>query len=203
MPEPDLPPARPPASSRRPVIGLSIAGGAVVVGLGLVALASQFGTTADPAAADTPTSRSTLPRMALADGTPVIGVVIDGRHRAYPLVEFMRPQDHVRNDLMGDVPVTVAFCDLSNCVRAYTDTRRGERLTFRVGGANPNRARSMLLVVGEKSYDMESGVGLEGEQIPYTSVPAVRTTWGEWKREHPDTDAVVGGTAERPPAGGW
>jgi hypothetical protein len=31
-----------------------------------------------------------------------------------------------------------------------------------------------------------------GEPFPYPTHPLVRRTWGEWRREHPDTDLYLG-----------
>jgi hypothetical protein len=139
----------------------------------------------------------------LADDTPVIGVSMNGRHRAYALSDLWRPADHVLNDMWDDVPVTVTFCNLGNCVRSYTGNLRNETLRIQNGGANPLRPRTMLLKVGNTSYEQETGVPVSTPNsppsdgtptpFPFETTPSERTTWGEWKAKHPDTEARVAG----------
>src|SRR5688572_9755512 len=57
----------------------------------------------------------------LPDDAPVIGVSAGGRHRAYAISAFLAIDRHVANDMLNGVPVTVAYCDLTDCVRVYTD----------------------------------------------------------------------------------
>jgi hypothetical protein len=62
----------------------------------------------------------------LADEAEVIGVLIEGRPRAYevqafsalPFGDYSR---HVVNDVLAGVPITVSYCDRLNCTRVYTE----------------------------------------------------------------------------------
>jgi hypothetical protein len=131
------------------------------------------------------------------DSTPVIGVSADGRHRAYVLTAFMRPDSHVYNDLLGDVPVTVTFCDLDNRVQVFTAPSRGRPLDVTVGGSDSCRPRKMLLGVksARTRYWQDTGLPLDDDAaspFPYARTESVRTTWGEWRQAHPDTDVYVG-----------
>src|SRR5262249_40673622 len=53
----------------------------------------------------------------LNDNEEVIGVDVRGKARAYRLSALLDRQHHVVNDLIDGVPVTVTYCDLSNCLR--------------------------------------------------------------------------------------
>lgn len=60
-------------------------------------------------------------RVRLASDAEVLGVSLNGKHRAYWL-EAMggKPTVHVVNDLLGNRPVSLAYCDRTGCVSAFT-----------------------------------------------------------------------------------
>jgi hypothetical protein len=135
-------------------------------------------------------------RVPYRDDTQVIGVTLGDRHRAYLLADLWRPDRHVQNDLFDDIPVSVTFCDLDNCVKAFTDDTRGRPLDLRNGGPHPKKSRKMILGVGGRTFEQDTGRPLDGDTdrpFPYAAVPAVRTTWGEWRTAHPDTDLRANG----------
>ena len=72
------------------------------------------------------------------DDTLVIGIESGGRSRAYMLSAFTRPDEHVCNDLIDGVPVTVTYCDLDDCVRLFTAPGRREAPRHRGGGPRPS-----------------------------------------------------------------
>ena len=63
---------------------------------------------------DRPADQAGLPEDAA-----VIGVVVDGKARAYALRSLRHLQQHVVNDLVGGVPITVAHCDVTGCTHVY------------------------------------------------------------------------------------
>src|SRR5947208_2927435 len=102
----------------------------------------------------TPEQPSRTPEQVLAalssgprDSTLVIGVSAGGRHRAYVLQAFLLNEARIANDLLGEVPVTVTYCDLSDCVRVFTGPGKG-RLRVALGGWDRRRPKSMLLRIG-------------------------------------------------------
>ena len=129
----------------------------------------------------------------LRDDEEVIGFVVGGRARAYRLDALRDRSSHIVNDLVGDLPVTVAYCDLSDCVRAYT-ARDGGPLDVSVGGLYGGR--DMVLDVGGRLYFQESGAalspGVGPSAIPLERLSPTRATWAEWKRLHPETDVYEG-----------
>jgi hypothetical protein len=138
----------------------------------------------------------------LPDDAPVIGVAAAGRHRAYALTAFAGFDLHVRNDVLNGLPVTVAYCPRTGCARAYTGPAGGSALAIATGGwvGEPGEGPDgvMLLRVGTDHYYHDSGAPLDGwGDFPYPETDFERTTWGLWRRAHPDTDVVVGPPATR------
>ena len=123
----------------------------------------------------------------------MIGIVVDGQARAYRVRAFDDPSRHIINDLIGDRPVTVAYCNLSDCARAYAGPRGGRPLDVSQAGT---QGGEMILKVGETYYWHRTAEPLEeasgGPPFPFPPHPLVRRKWGEWRREHPDTDLYLG-----------
>jgi hypothetical protein len=127
----------------------------------------------------------------LAEDAEVIGVSVNGQHRAYPLGALAKgPASHIVNDLLGGRPLSVAYCDVHDCVQVVTG--EGSRpLELWAGGLD---ARSMLLAVGKHRYREDTLEPLEAgaPAFPYRKQGWERTTWGAWKRAHPDTHLFLG-----------
>jgi hypothetical protein len=124
----------------------------------------------------------------------VIGIEVDGHPRAYRLSAFRDRSEHVVNDLIAGVPVTVSYCDLSDCVRTYTD--RGKSAPLEVAIAGLFEGREMVLEVGGRLFFQKSGQPLKpGEgpsSLPLEPLSPTRTTWEQWRRDHPSTGVYRG-----------
>ena len=48
--------------------------------------------------------------------------------------------------------------------------------------------RTIHTYLSNESMESETGGGV----VPYPSLNAIRTTWAEWSRLHPDTDVYEG-----------
>jgi hypothetical protein len=124
----------------------------------------------------------------LKDDEPIIGVLVDGKARAYQVASLVGPRNHVVNDVLAARPVTVTYCDRLNCARVFSDDRAGP-LDVGVGGYD----RGLLLLINGRRYRQNSGEAIESsDRFPYHPLAFVRTTWKAWRVAHPDTD-VVGG----------
>ena len=123
----------------------------------------------------------------------VIGVVSGGKARAYRLSSFESKSGHLVNDMIGGVPVTVAYCDKTRCVRVYTDPGASSPLDVQVSGVLNDE---MVLNLDGNRYFQKSGQSLtpgEGPSvIPYEMLTPTLTTWKEWVKHHPGTDVSMG-----------
>jgi hypothetical protein len=129
---------------------------------------------------------------ALPDDAPVVGVMVQGRPRAYLLEAMSKRSNHVLDDVLGETPVTVTYCDQADCVRVFTANTPGVPLPIDLGGWDGD---AMLLRVDGVFYRQDTGKSkLDGDRgnFPYAPLPFERTTWGAWKAAHPDTDVFTG-----------
>jgi hypothetical protein len=134
---------------------------------------------------------------AVPDDAAVVGVEVAGKYRAYLLEGMAKPEFHIVNDLLGEVPVSIAYCDLNDCVTAYTDTHGPLEL-----GLVGLQGRHMVLKVGKEVYFQQGWQPSDKHSppvfVPYAKYPFERTTWKEWREAHPATDIYLG--SWRPPA---
>jgi hypothetical protein len=135
----------------------------------------------------------------LDDNADVIGICAGGRARAYSLGEMgTGPARHVVNDLVGGWAVTVTYCNVTGCTRAYSAGPAKEPLDLGVGGFNKEEG-GLVLRDGGKEYAQTTGKCLSpggGSELPYMAMEPVHTTWKAWREEHPDTDVYVGDLPE-------
>jgi len=132
--------------------------------------------------------------VSVPDDADIVGVEVGGIHRAYLLKGMAVPQTHVVNDLLGGIPVSVAYCNLRNCATAYTSgDGAAEPLDLGVHGLVH---RQLILSAKGRAYLQEpleeTNEALPPDQIPYASYPCERTTWGAWRAYHPNTDVYLG-----------
>jgi hypothetical protein len=124
----------------------------------------------------------------LADDEDVIGIVVNGRPRAYRVKAFAGMFSHVVNDLMDTVPVTVTYCDRTNCVQAFTGPQRGETLDIWTGGYD-----QQLILKFEKTFFWQhTGKVIDSEEVMFPAFPYERRPWKEWRSIHPTTDVYEG-----------
>ncbi len=117
---------------------------------------------------------------------PVIAIEINGEAKAYP-VQILTWHEIV-NDVVGGVPVTVAYCPLCNSALAY-DRRLGDRiLDFGTAGELYD---SSLVTYDRQTeslwthFDATAVVGhLTGDQL--TTLPVQMVSWEDFRVAHPD-----------------
>ena len=131
-------------------------------------------------------------KAGLADDEPVIGVVSNGKPRAYRVAAFIGVTRHVVNDVVAGRPVTVTYCDKNDCARAFTGDKAGEPLEVALGGL----AGDMLLRGPDGNFFWQPTGRLadpeRGDVQAFDLMPITRTTWQEWREAHPTTDVYVG-----------
>jgi len=129
----------------------------------------------------------------LRDDAPVLGVVVGARARAYSVAAMSAIARHVVNDIVGDMPVAVTYCDRTGCARAYAGAAGGGPLGVGMAGFD----RGLVLTAGGRLFRQDTGEAVVGEgSFPFAGYPVEQTTWGAWKAAHPDTDVYIGD--ERP-----
>ena len=123
----------------------------------------------------------------------VIGVEVGGVARAYRFAGFELKSGHLVNDVVGGVPVSVAYCDLTECLRVYTDPLVHEPLDLQVAGV---LSGEMVVRHAGKMYFQKSGQQVEPgnglASLAYQLINPTMTTWKEWVEQHPDTRVYVG-----------
>ena len=132
-----------------------------------------------------PTDRAPEPRM--SESEQVIGVSIDGDHRAYS-VSYLGQREIV-NDVVGGRKIAVTWCPLCYSAIVFDREVDGRELTFGVSG--------MLLMNSLVMYDRETeslwsqfaGEAVHGpmDGARLEIVASQLTPWSDWIRQHPDT----------------
>ncbi|MGQ0509628.1 MAG: DUF3179 domain-containing protein [Betaproteobacteria bacterium] len=128
----------------------------------------------------------------LNDRDAVFGVFLGGEARAYPL--RILDWHEMANDVVGGVPVALAYCTLCGSGVLFRADAAGRRFEF---GSSGFLFRSNKLMYDRQTNTLwnhltgepvigelaESGIRLE-------RLPVVVTSWGEWRRLHPATTVL-------------
>ena len=121
--------------------------------------------------------------VSLNPAEAVIGVVIDGSARCYLQRAMSDLEANVLNENRTARPYCVTWCDRTDTVRVFAG-RGGEALELRTGGFSDGR---MLLLHSGQMFPQDSA------ELPYEDLNFVRTTYGEWVQEHPESLVFSGG----------
>lgn len=131
----------------------------------------------------------------LTDGEPVFGIVINGDARAYPY--RIMDWHEMANDVVGGVPVALAYCTLCGSGILF-DTRVAGRSRPFVFGSSGFLYRSNKLMYDQETHSLWNQftgrpvVGaLTASNIELTVMPLVTTTWSDWKKQHPGTKVLA------------
>jgi hypothetical protein len=134
----------------------------------------------------------------LPDDEEVLGVSAGGRHRAYHIRALAVVNRHILNDQLGSMPVTVSYCDSSDCIEVFLGAAGQDPLDVAPGGVTGEAdGGTLLLRLGTWYYRQDTTASLEkgAPPFPYAKSKFARTTWKRWREAHPDTDLYV---EERP-----
>ncbi|WP_218080619.1 DUF3179 domain-containing protein [Anthocerotibacter panamensis] len=125
----------------------------------------------------------------LNPGEPVFGLAINGDARAYPL--RILDWHEMANDVVGGVPVSLAYCTLCGAGIAYDGRLGGTTYTF---GSSGFLFRSNKLMYDRQTRTLwnqftgEPVLGnLAAKPIKLSLLPIVLTAWKDWQTQHPDT----------------
>ena len=130
----------------------------------------------------------------LTDRELVFGVSINGDSRAYPL--RILDWHEMFNDVVGGVPVSLAYCTLCGSGILFDTRVPGRRKPF-VFGSSGLLYRSNKLMYDtetESLWNQFTGEPVVGEltesEIVLKVLPVVITSWNDWLTAHPDTTVL-------------
>ena len=110
---------------------------------------------------DTPKFESVSEIKNIADTEPVVGVIINGKAKAYPL--RVLTWHEIVNDKLGGVPITVTYCPLCNSSIVFDRRLDGKVLDFGTTGKLRNSDLVMYDRQTESWWQQFLGKGIIGE----------------------------------------
>ena len=128
----------------------------------------------------------------LEDDHIIFGISINGDTRAYP--KRILAWHEMFTDQVGGVPVSGVYCTLCGTVILYKTEQNGVQYQM---GTSGFLYRSNKLMYDKKTQSLwntlwgKPVIGPlvdKGIELEYLSV--VTTTWGEWKKRHPETKVL-------------
>jgi len=157
---------------------------------------------------DTPVFVTVSQETHLADTEPVIGLVIAGAAKAYPLRILIWHE--IVNDTVGGVPVAITFCPLCNAAIVF-DRRVGARvLDFGTTGMLRNSDLVMYDRQTETWWQQFLGAAIVGELngMVLEVLPSRLESWARFRERAPDGLVLVPNEPElraygRNPYGGY
>lgn len=129
----------------------------------------------------------------LQPGEAVFGLTLNGEARAYPL--RILDWHEMANDVIGGIPVSIAYCTLCGAAVAYDG--RGPDGTVYTFGSSGFLYRSNKLMVDRNTltlWNQLTGQPVLGplveNEFRLDLLPIVLTRWVDWQIQHPDTLVV-------------
>lgn len=121
------------------------------------------------------------------DDELVIALAVGGDARAYPL--RLLSLHEIVNDTVGGQPVAVTWCPLCFSALVFDRVVDGRELTFGVSGYLHNDNLVMYDHQTNTLWSQLIGQAVRGAQRgqQLAVLPAIITTWGEWKKTQPNT----------------
>ena len=120
----------------------------------------------------------------------VLGLDYKGVKRAYP-IRILNWHEIV-NDQVGGEAITITYCPLCGTGLVYSGNMGGKAYQFGVSGLLYN---SDVLLYDRSTGSLWSQIlsqaisgKLKGTAL--TTLPVLHTTWGEWRKQHPDTQVL-------------
>ncbi|MFQ6016807.1 MAG: DUF3179 domain-containing protein [Kiloniellaceae bacterium] len=122
---------------------------------------------------------------------PVIGLIINGDARAYPL--RILTWHEIVNDVVGGVPVAVTYCPLCNSAVVYDRRVEGKATEFGTTGKLRNSDLVMYDRVTESWWQQFLGEAIVGARTGtrLEAIPARLESWERFAKRHPDGRVLV------------
>jgi len=137
----------------------------------------------------------------VSDSDLVIGLVINGDARAYPLSILVWHE--IVNDRVGGVPVAVTYCPLCFTSQVFERLPGGQEAEFGTSGKLYNSNLVMYDRLTGTYWSQALGTAIRGELAGSVleMVPFDVISWGDWKRLYPDTVVLTTDTGHLRPYG--
>jgi hypothetical protein len=128
----------------------------------------------------------------LDDENIVFGFSTDGEARAYP--KRILAWHELALDRVGSQELTIVYCTLCGTVIPFASDVGGEVRTFGTSGFLYQSNKLMFDAETKSLWSSLTGepvIGpLVGSGLTLTALPVVTTSWGEWRRRHPQTKVL-------------
>lgn len=130
----------------------------------------------------------------LNDDDEVFGVSINGDARAYPL--RIMGWHEMFNDMVGGVPVSLAYCTLCGAGILFEGSYEGRKTPFTFGSSGFLYQSNKLMYDRntDSLWNQFTGEPVSGplkdSGIALNIRPVVITSWKEWKAQNPDTKVL-------------
>ena len=135
----------------------------------------------------------------LADDHVVFGIALNGEARAYP--KRILAWHEMALDRVGGIELTIVYCTLCGTVIPFESVAGGRHLTFGTSGLLYRSNKLMFDHETRSLWNTFEGIPVIGEladgDLRLTPHAVVTTTWGEWRRRHPDTTVLSLDTGHR------
>lgn len=124
-----------------------------------------------------------------SDDEFVLGVEINGQSRAYPLDSLNSPRRHVLNDSLGNQPIAVTWCGISESPIVYSRRVSDRELVFFVPGEIYNENLLIRDTETGSEWPQLSGHAVSGplKGKSLERLASVWTDWKTWRTKHPGT----------------
>ena len=146
-------------------------------------------------AADNPPVTDAKSATWLDNDDIVFGIVLNGEARAYPR-QIMEVREMV-NDTLGGRDLGIPYCTLCGAAQAwFTDNVPDgvERPVLRTSGLLSRSNKVMFDLNSYSVFDTFRGNAVTGplaeKGVKLIQASVVTTTWGEWKKSHPNTTVL-------------
>lgn len=135
----------------------------------------------------------------LEDDNIVFGIEINGDARAYP--KRILAWHEMFTDTIGGVDIAGVYCTLCGTVIPYKTDHKGTKYKLGTSGFLYRSNKLMYDKATQSLWSTTRGTPVvgplvdKGIELEYESV--VTTTWGEWRKRHPDTSVLSLETGHR------
>jgi hypothetical protein len=122
------------------------------------------------------------------DDDLVLGVVVGGESRAYPINLMWEPQNEVLNDTLGGEPIAATWCPIAHSGVVYDRSLDGQELELGAVGLE----KGVFILYDRQTgthWSQVSGQATGGAKAGAClgKKASTVTTWARWRRLHPET----------------